>query len=175
MLLASVFLLSGAMKLQEFAASMSAGGGVGSGGGDDAHHADGAVAPPPILAYASRRLDLVLASLGAPASVLSGLAPHLAALVALVGLGEAAGAVGLACGRRWGARALLATLALVTPVAHCFWLLPQPAAGLELGHAAKNVALAGALLLEATSGGRRADGGEGGGGGGGGGAERKDD
>jgi uncharacterized membrane protein YphA (DoxX/SURF4 family) len=145
-LIASVFLVAGAMKLSEAAAALSASASA-------PQTAKGAPPPPALatIAYASRRLDLFLASsLGAPASLLAALRPHHAILVALVGLGEVVAAAGLVIGLPWAAPALLALLSLVTPVVHCFWLLSgsPSAAGLELGHFVKNVAIAGGLVLE---------------------------
>jgi uncharacterized membrane protein YphA (DoxX/SURF4 family) len=145
-LIASVFLVAGAMKLQEVAASLSAPASASSSSSASAAPAPAATAT---VAYASRRLDLVLASLGAPQAVLAALRPHHAILVALVGLGEVVAGAALVGGRApWAAPSLLALLCLVTPVAHCWWLLPPASAGLELGHAIKNAAIAGALVLE---------------------------
>jgi uncharacterized membrane protein YphA (DoxX/SURF4 family) len=144
-LLASVFVIAGAVKLQEFAATITA-----------ANSSGGASTTPttsttPTLTYASRRLDLFLSShLGASPSVLAALRPHHAILVALLGLGELVAGAAFALARRatWAAPALLGLLAVITPICHCFWLLPPAAAGLEFGHALKNAAIAGGLLLD---------------------------
>jgi uncharacterized membrane protein YphA (DoxX/SURF4 family) len=148
-LLASVFLVAGAVKLQEFAGMLAA---QKNAAPSSAHHA--ALALPPTLTYVSKRLDLFLSSaLGASPSLMASLRPHHAILVALLGLAEVVSALALALAAApWAAPALLLLLGIVTPVCHCFWLLPAPAAGLELGHALKNTAIAGALLMEMAAG-----------------------